>query len=285
MTQFSSEQLKTFFYWMTERHRIYLKKENNEPKPWTTDIILQNYRFCNVFRELDTVTVWVRKNIRERWATHPNLWFALCVARQINLPETLEELDTLLVDWCPDKALSVLKSRKEQGKQVYTSAYLITTHGKSIDKVDYTVQCLDLLWQSREHLTTCFENANALEESFNVLRQHQGFGNFISYEVVTDMRHTRYLNKANDIYTWANPGIGAIRGLNRLTGRPLKKLMSIKKGNLEMQELLELSKAWLPKWFPQVEMRDIEHSLCEFDKYERVRLGQGAPRQRYSGVN
>jgi hypothetical protein len=28
-------------------------------------------------------------------------------------------------------------------------------------------------------------------------------------------------------------------------------------------------------------MRDIEHCLCEFDKYERVRLGQGKPRAQY----
>ena len=30
-----------------------------------------------------------------------------------------------------------------------------------------------------------------------------------------------------------------------------------------------------------LEMRDIEHCLCEFDKYERVRLGQGRPRAKY----
>jgi hypothetical protein len=29
------------------------------------------------------------------------------------------------------------------------------------------------------------------------------------------------------------------------------------------------------------EMREIEHSLCEFDKYERVRNKQGAPRSKY----
>ena len=28
-------------------------------------------------------------------------------------------------------------------------------------------------------------------------------------------------------------------------------------------------------------MRTIEHSLCEWDKYERVRLGQGTPRSKY----
>lgn len=30
--------------------------------------------------------------------------------------------------------------------------------------------------------------------------------------------------------------------------------------------------------------QDIQNCLCEFDKYERVRLGEGAPKQRYPGV-
>jgi hypothetical protein len=30
-----------------------------------------------------------------------------------------------------------------------------------------------------------------------------------------------------------------------------------------------------------VDMRTIEHSLCEWDKYERVRLGQGRPRAKF----
>ena len=32
----------------------------------------------------------------------------------------------------------------------------------------------------------------------------------------------------------------------------------------------------------KVDMRTIEHSLCEWDKYERVRLGQGKPRSVYT---
>jgi hypothetical protein len=28
-------------------------------------------------------------------------------------------------------------------------------------------------------------------------------------------------------------------------------------------------------------MREVEHTLCEFDKYERVRLGQGRSKRRY----
>ena len=53
-----------------------------------------------------------------------------------------------------------------------------------------------------------------------------------------------------------------------------------------MQDLLEDSHRYLGKHIPTlaVDMRCIEHSLCEWDKYERVRLGQGTPRSKYNGL-
>jgi hypothetical protein len=33
--------------------------------------------------------------------------------------------------------------------------------------------------------------------------------------------------------------------------------------------------------WPAWEMREVEHTLCEFDKYERARLGEGKPRGVY----
>ena len=48
-----------------------------------------------------------------------------------------------------------------------------------------------------------------------------------------------------------------------------------------MQVLLEVSQEWLHGQVPSLEMRDIEHTLCEFDKYERVRNGEGKPRSIY----
>jgi hypothetical protein len=69
------------FYWVREREEIRRRKDSGHPpKSWTTDEILLTYRFCNVRREDDRVTIWVRKNIRERFAGHPHLWFMLCIA-------------------------------------------------------------------------------------------------------------------------------------------------------------------------------------------------------------
>jgi hypothetical protein len=106
----------------------------------------------------------------------------------------------------------------------------------------------------------------------------------MTYEVVTDLRHTRYLRAAPDVNTWANAGPGAFRGLNRVFGRPLKQAQNPQAACQEMADLLTMSKHYWPKptiWWPKLEMRDIEHSLCEFDKYERVRNGEGRPRSMY----
>ena len=87
--------------------------------------------------------------------------------------------------------------------------------------------------------------------------------------------YRRYLDKAPDINTWAVAGPGAIRGLHRLHGRNYKTALRQEQACEEMCELLELSKMSLPDFIPRLELREIEHSLCETDKWLRVAAGQG----------
>ena len=74
------------------RHSIYDRRAKGDHKPWTDDEILQRYRFCNVYRELDTVTQWIADNWRRPHAGDQDLWFAMAVARWVNWPETLEDI-------------------------------------------------------------------------------------------------------------------------------------------------------------------------------------------------
>ena len=50
------DKVEGFFNYINERHQIYLRRKNGLHPPWTEDKILKTYGFCNVFRELDTVT-------------------------------------------------------------------------------------------------------------------------------------------------------------------------------------------------------------------------------------
>lgn len=122
-----------------------------------------------------------------------------------------------------------------------------------------------------------------LESTWEWLRKFPFLGDFMAYEIVTDLRHTALLDKAPDIMTWANPGPGAMRGLNRINGRDLNKRLPKHVFVCEMRTILEESRyqeRW-PSVFPAWEMREVEHTLCEFDKYERARLGEGRPRGVY----
>lgn len=327
---------------MKARHDIYLDRKAGKPGPWTEDPVLANGRFCNIYRELDTVTIWIDENIRKPYADHPNLWFMLCIARYINWPETLAELIDLaenhnVAAWpshpefnCGEKFIAgnpdgfdastltwALTQIAKAGRKVYTGAYMIRAESDpnaawySWSKHKYIAEIvLGRLWEDREEWAAFLEPdvsdardeiaarealRPSLEDVWSKFQQKRyvGWGPFMAYEVVTDLRHTRYLRDAPDIYHWANAGPGAIRGLNRLYGRDLNAKPKPTTTNLEMCLLMHDLNSYPGEDFAatfgpwknvaqrRFEMRDVEHTLCEFDKYERVRLGEGKMRAKY----
>lgn len=294
-----------FWYWVNERHAIYLRRQAGEPWPWTNDPILQEYKFTNVFRELDRGTVWYRENIREPYADHPRLFSNTCFYRQFNRWQTAEHIGYLIDPeqelargyttwerasrkghgqiWWPEHVEGRLRELAATGQPLFTGAHMMTgIIGAKMghDKTWQTVYVVDQIWQN-EHLYAP-QPGDTLQSAFNRLVKATGFGAFLAYEVISDLRWTRYLNEASDIMTWANPGPGAVRGINRTNGWELgKRAVSNDRYVQEMRYLLDVSPSYLEDYVPALEMRDIEHSLCEFDKYSRVFHGQGKPRSKY----
>ena len=313
--------------WVNERHAIYVRKTAEErggyepdewcPRPdlavegydpnsgyWTHDEALQKYRYCNVFRELDRVTVWIRKNIREPFADHPDLWLMLAIARYINWPDTLEFLMNDMAawggwptkdDWSPQNLGDSLDLAKEALGKVYTGAYMIRAESNpkaewySWTKQQYVARIvIGRLWEDREVWERHLSGSNHAEgvtlqsvwERFQQPR-YIGWGPFMAYQVVVDMRHTRLLRDAPDINTWAALGPGSRRGLNRLAGRPVDFAISQQQGLEEMRQIWEEQDARRAPWVPPIDLSDIQNALCEVDKYLRVKNGEGKPRAKY----
>jgi len=282
--------LETFWYWINERHAIYLNREEGQEAPWTEDKILQSYRFCNVYRELDVVTEWIRDNWRTPWADHPNLWFAMCVARQINRPETLKKFGfprDNLREYVV-KIRGIMQKMRDRGEQIYGAAYILTAGGKAMQKHLYTADYVLMPIAKDPPSFAKTKSGWSLQGMWKGLREYEGFGPFIAYEVVTDLRHTRYYNPHGpqaDHMKWANAGPGAKRGLARIYYNDKEKRLSEKECLLKMRELLAMSAkdGILHPALPKLEMRDIEHSLCETDKYLRAKSGLGRPKAKYPG--
>jgi len=287
--------VENFFKYARDRYQLMLDREADFEQPWTKDPIFQEFRFCNVFREDDRTTKWIRENIRTPMHNHPRLLFAMVVARWFNRIETLNELKSqcaapgvniknMFMEWDSDEVRHRLKDQHP----LITGAYMVKTPA-GMNKLEGLIWCLEQILPDAEHLQARIEDGETtLEEVTAVLAEYPFLGPFMSYEIVTDLRHTPLLDKAPDIMTWANPGPGAARGLGRVMrgnkdffNRSSKKDQEpLQRG---MQFLLKQSqrgKNW-PKRWPTWEMRDVEHLLCEMDKYERARLGEGRPKQKF----
>lgn len=278
---------------MLERHNIYLRRQAGHAFPWTRDPILQRYRFCNIYRELDTVTMWIDERVRKAFALDPRLWLMLCMARHFNLPSTIAHLLAHGEVWRDkryDPHAAARVAQKIQG-QVYTGAYMVNPPTRAeLEALPLEYQtkaawsCIVVLgdlWKDREAITDMLEDATTLWQLHQALLDHRGWAGFMAYEVVSDLRWTRYGRHAHDKLSWAHLGPGALRGLNRLAQRPLSEQLPQDLALREAQDILmRLQHDW-PRahHWPALEMREVEHSLCEWDKYERVRLGEGRPRQ------
>ena len=273
------EPTRRFFRWIEDRHEIYLKKEEGLPRPWTTDVILDTYRFTNPFRENDKTTVWFRQNMRDPLKHTKDVLLATVIFRWFNLIETGETLlrHDLHKQWNPELAREKIK---EQKKYV-TVGYIIKTPD-GMDKVDGVIWCINNIVRSHNKIINDFAKINTLQKAHALFQEYPYLGHFMSYELVCDLRYTLFLDKALDIHRWANAGPGAMRGLNRIYGRDLKYTSKKHDWNAEMVELKSVRNQYLPYSIAhKLEMREIEHSLCEFDKYERVRNGEGKPRGLY----
>lgn len=305
------EPVDRFFAFARERHKIYQKRTTGEQWPWTDDPILSHYRFTNVFRELDATTQWCKKYVRDPLADRPGelllavvlfRWFnrmstgevIFCQPNMLTKKTLFEQMLQILDNKGPRAARVLLHSAIKQNPPPYvTGSYTINTagigtgHSKLEGVLLQFEQFCKRDWGTRAAQMAVPVFKHGMEGTCIWLEDSPGMGGFMAYEIACDLRYTPLLQHAPDVDTWANPGPGAQRGLNRVVHRytevddvrkPVRKAVAVE----GMQSLLAMTRStgagyWPPAWLAW-EMREVEHTLCEFDKYERARLGQGRPR-------
>ncbi len=284
----AAAQLRRFTSFILARDDIRRNRLVGMPQPWTKDPILQKYRFCNVNREDDRVTLWIHNNIRGPHYGDQHLWFNLCVARLFNWPDTLKEigyiktLDQLL------RVQKVCERIKAKGQKVFSAAYIVSTNGATMAKDQYVVEnILEPLWSDRHNRPS---NATTCKEWADWLMEHRGFAEFMANQVVTDMKYTHHLRDAPDRKDFVMAGPGTKRGLSRLCyGHPNAVL-----SNRDAPEVVWHLREHVQCCIRTLSLENYDHfcnvfkdlnnlsnCLCEWDKYERVRLGEGQPRATY----
>jgi len=268
----SSDPVAAFMYFVHERQRIYQLKSSGCSPPYTENEVMSCKWFTNMYRELDRGTMYFRKKILAKISlspeNFPEIVFKAIVYRLINKIETFEEFGKLpnIADW---KTFQTFLSRKmNRGEVIFTSAHQNMGFNRFCETMKEVLKKI-------ESFTKNIVAAESLQQCFFMLKSITNIGPFFAWQISCDFLELKLINF--DENTWTCLGPGAKAGLRRI--------FTVKSDREELELAQKLTKIMdygfkaLNLEFPyflgrKLTLKNIEHALCEYDKYFRAATKQ-----------
>ena len=305
-----------YWYFMSERLKIYYKRViKRQNFPWSDDPVFCEYKFTNISRDMDKLSIYERKHIlskleepvdnlelRKKSVLLNIMIFRLFV--KIETYETHGFLDLndpeYLTKW--ENAKQVLLKRREEGISNFTAAFFINgLHTANPDpevRSNKTYNAISMIDDWISHIDFIYENAiikaKSMKEQQKFFETLKCIGHFNSYELTCSIAMaTRYCKNplvswTQDSYTSVGPG--AKRGLswifedfgNLSELDAIVYLRSVWKHEMKRLGYYDEFIKYLPKVFKgELDLRVIEHCLCETQKYNKAETNTGRPKERF----
>lgn len=308
--------LNLFFETMYERQMIWKRRFiDNLPPPWTKNRILRDYKFTNVYRELDRSSQWQIQNILlDESLTLKDLIWKMMVYRFFNNPQTFETGKHIWRNGIPDydeynveTFAHYIYDVRKSGVNPFTNAYVINSLAAPKKSRDYcyTKVIIPHLHDNINRLIIEVKKASTPEDIIVFLKTIPGVADFIAHEFYQDFTYIpKYTNREfmkfdqND-FTNVGPGASVgirlifpslnyneqIKGIYVLRDIASEKLkeISIKKGE-EMQFVYwdKNNKKYEITKKCNLTLHQIEMWLCEFSKYWKMMIGEGKQRIKFA---
>ncbi|KAH7343970.1 hypothetical protein B0J17DRAFT_703728 [Rhizoctonia solani] len=282
-----SLMLDTMFYWIHERHELFLRRLEGHPPPWTKDVILRNHRFTNVSRTYDRATQFlINRVINVGDQTHQELFFRTVLFRLFNRISTYEYLERrcgplTIANFDITRWSAALSKLQNEGNSLYTGAYQINWPNfgaETANKPSHEKHFILIKHMLDDELPEGIKRCIRLREAFERILAYPSCGQFISYQLALDLNMLPEVNYNQD--AWAPVGPGSMRGLLKMFGPGVK--------GIENEAMLYLLSIQDQHWRrlgvdmdrpihgpglcpPRIGLPEIEHGLCEVDKYSRMR--------------
>lgn len=289
---------KEFFQFVFDRQLIWYKRFCEKNDFWTNDKILKKYKFCNVYRELDRGTFYIiekLKSIKDRKIIFQNIVFY----RFFNKYNLYEDLKINIIKEFNVGAIKSLIKKfdnlKKSGKTIFNDAYLISGNKTNEAKHVFILNNLQKFFETKnlEKTIEKIDSSRKPEESLEIIKEIPSVGNFLAYEIWVDLTYFNFFKNCWTDDDFVNIGPGAKWGLELIYGKKLGNKEQIEKiyylYKIQKQYLDKIkkeNKKWKNIFYkkcfsnsPYLSIRNIEHSLCEFRKY--LRLKQGLGKKRY----
>lgn len=237
-----------FWYWVNERHDIHIRRSSGMDWPWTSDPVLRDYRFTQVFRQLDRGTILCWKYMDGVKPEYLKI-FNMFVYRVFNKPETAVALGLPLKRWGDNERNIIRRLDKK-----FTSAHMQMWGDEGWNKI------LTEMWEDRAKIASRIAAHKSWAETYEFLRERcYNTGPFFAHQFVQDIRH---VFKKPDDETFTVPGPGARRCLI---------WMGLSDNVDGVRYIWERQDEHRAEHVPRLEMKDVQQSLCEVQKYMKLK--------------
>ncbi|KAF8558899.1 hypothetical protein OG21DRAFT_1503859 [Imleria badia] len=267
----------TFWRLAAERHAIDEKRRADHPAPWTTDPILASYKFCNTFRVLDRVSQYIVTEVIEKGPQRrEEVVFRVLLFSTFTSIRTYEALRKNIqpFTWQAYKRTDyekVLRNLYDKGISIYTGAY--QKPAPELGFAENFMNHLAFLEVLMRELPAQLRDAKYMADVFEYLRTFKSMGDFTAYQLVLNLSYSDVMNFSE--HDFVVIGIGSRRGLQRCFRDAIPRSVEVdivrwmQISQYEHFERLGIKFNGLgPNHFPMM-LCDIEHTLCELDKYIR----------------
>lgn len=267
-----------YWYFAAERQNIFYKKLNGEEAPWTEDKILQEYKFCNSYRASDRVSQYLIKNViyNGKKYSDEDMIFRIILFKIFNKESTWEILLNKLGDITLDNFnfkdyCNILEQAKDEGYKIYTDAYMSCANKAfGYDKKhENHIALLEKMFIKDKMQNKILESEN-MEKAFNIIRNYELIGNFMAYQLVTDINYSEVVNFTEREFTVAGPG--SERGIKKcfidLEGMSKEDIIKWMCNHQE-EEFKRLGIEFKDLGGRPLQYIDCQNLFCELDKYCR----------------
>ena len=269
----------TFWRFAAERQQVFFRKLEGYPPPWTEDPIIRRHKFTNAYRASDRVSQYlIRAVIYQGDQTPEEIFFRTILFKLFNKIETWE-LFTSRLGFPTFREYSfadydeVCVEAMGAGTAIYSGAYIMPSGTRIFGYREKHRTHLKLLESMmKEHLADQIAEAPSMEHSFDLLRSYPGLGNFLSYQLITDLNYSSICDYSEMEFT--SPGPGALDGIHKcfsdLGGFSESEIIRLVADRQE-KEFERRGIVFRSLFGRRLQLIDCQNLFCEVSKYSRMR--------------
>lgn len=311
------QHLQTFFDVMKERQKIWVKRTLlKKAAPWTSNPILRDYKYTNVYRELDRASQFMIKHILTQDEPIEEKLFKLLVFRFYNQPDSFRQNGGLIdlpsyENWDIRKTWAQTVAQRTRANPWHVAYMMNMAFAPKLEKPwsrpglykdwAYTHIVFDAIHKVIPGLVVVLDQAKKPEDIIECLETIPAVSTFQSHEFFIDFTYfSRYSEEGAimrfDANDFTNVGPGASLGLRLIF--PSMRPADQKTG---LYYLHELAENCLGEDFPYLvwnkdkkeyyvvheydrnlfTLHQIEMWLCEYSKYWKMTIGAGKQRSKF----